>query len=99
MIKAELEGERERNAALRADVLRRSADAHQAIDKAVEERTAQLTELEASVARQRQYADSRVREVSAAAEEQSRQAASREASLTATISRLKRELEEAKRQS
>ena len=99
LVQAELDGERERNTALRADVLRRSAEAHQAIDKAAEVRTAQLAELEASVARQRQYADNRVREVSAAAEEQARESASREASLTAAISRLKRELEEAKRQS
>lgn len=96
LVKGELEGERQRNAALRADVLRRSAEAHQAIDRAVEERTAQLAELEASVARQRQYADTRVREVSAAAEEQARQAATREATLTASVSRLKRELEELK---
>jgi len=94
--RAELEAERERNAALRADVLRRSAESHQAIDRAVEERTAQLAELEASVARQRQYADDRVREISEAAEEQARQAAVREADLTAAISRLKRELAESR---
>ncbi len=97
LVKSELDGERQRNAALRADVLRRSAEAHQAIDRAVEERTGQLVELEASVGRQRQYADTRVREVSAAAEEQTRQAATREATLTAMVSRLKRELEETKR--
>ena len=97
LVKGELDGERQRNAALRADVLRRSGEAHQTIDRAVEERTAQLAELEASVGRQRQYADTRVREVSAAAEAQTRQAAIREASLAATVSRLKRELEEAKR--
>ncbi len=96
LMKGELDAERQRNAALRADVLRRSAESHQAIDRAVEERTAQLAELEASVTRQRQYADTRVREISAAAEEQARQAATREASLTASISRLKRELEELK---
>ena len=96
LVKGELEGERQRNAALRADVLRRSAEAHQVIDRAVEERTAQLAELEASVARQRQYADTRVREISAAAEEQARQAATREATLTATVSRLTRELAELK---
>lgn len=90
--KHELESERERNAALRADVLRRSAGSHQAVDHAAAERTAQLAELEASVARQRQYADARVREVSEAAEEQARESAAREAELTATISRLKREL-------
>lgn len=95
LMRGELEGERERNSALRADVLRRSAEAHQAIDRAVEERTSQLAELEASVARQREYADRRVRESSAAAEEQARQASMREADLTATISRLKRELAEA----
>lgn len=94
VMRGELEGERERNAALRADVLRRSAEAHQVIDRAVAERTAQLTELESSVARQREYADARVREISASAEEQARQATMREANLTASISRLKREVEE-----
>jgi len=93
IITTELDGERERNAALRSDVLRRSAEAHQTIDRAVEERTAQLAELEASVARQREYADMRVREVSEAAEEQARQAASREATLSAQVSKLKRELD------
>jgi len=93
ILRNELEGERERNTALRADVLRRSSDTHQAIDRAVEERTAQLAELEASVARQREYADTRVREMSAAAEDQSRQSAVREANLAAEVSRLKRELE------
>ena len=97
LVKSELDAERQRNAALRADVLRRSAGANQAIDRALEERTAQLAELEASVGRQRQYADTRVREVSAAAEEQTRQGATREAGLTAMVSRLKRELEETKR--
>ena len=96
ILRSELDGERERNVALRADVLRRSAEAHQAIDQAVEERTAQLAELEASVTRQREYADSRVREMSSAAEQQARDSATREANLTATISRLKRELEQAK---
>jgi len=95
IMRGELDGERERNAALRADVLRRSSEAHQAVDRAVEERTAQLAELEASVARQREYADRRVREISAASEEHARQAAAREAELAATISRLKRELAEA----
>ena len=97
LVKSELDGERQRNAALRADVLRRSAEAHQAIDRALEERTAQLAELEASVGRQRKYANTRVLEISAAAEEQTRQGATREAGLTAVVSRLKRELEEAKR--
>ena len=92
--RSELDGERERNAALRADVLRRSAEAHQVIDRAVAERTAQLAELESSVARQREYADARVREISASAEEQARQSTMREAKMTATISRLKREVEE-----
>jgi len=97
LLQAELDAERERNAALRDDVLRRSAEAHQAVDRAVEERTAQMAELEASIARQREYADARVREISAEAEEHARQAATREAKLTATVSRLTRELEEIKR--
>lgn len=95
-LQEELDGERQRNAALRADVLRRGAEAHQEIDRAVEERTAQLAELEASVTRQREYADTRVREISAAAEEQARESATREAGLNATISRLKREVAELK---
>ena len=97
ILQAEIDAERQRNAALRADVLRRSAEAHQVVDRAVEERTAQLAELEASVTRQREYADARVREISAEAEEHAREAASREAKLTATVSRLTRELEELKR--
>ena len=56
----------------------------------------ELADLEATVARQREYAESRVREASSAAEENTRKAAVREAELTAAISRLKRQLAEAK---
>jgi len=97
LVRQELAGERQRNAALRSDVVRRSAEAHQEIDRAVEERNAQLAELEATVERQRDYAEARVREISASAEDKAREASVREANLTATISRLKRELDEAKK--
>ena len=90
--RTELASERERSKALREDVLKRSAESHELVDKALEERNKQLAELDAAVARQRDYADARVREIQALAEERSREAAAREADMTATISRLKHEL-------
>lgn len=89
-----LEAERERNAALRDDVVRRTAEAHQAVDRAIEDRSQQLAELEALVARQREHSEQRIRETNAAAEERSRAAARREAELHARIVRLERELDE-----
>lgn len=86
--------ERERNAALREDVVRRTAEAHQAVDRAIEDRSRQLGELEALVAQQREHAERRIRETNEAAEERARAAARREAELHARIVRLERELDE-----
>ncbi|MEM7094330.1 MAG: hypothetical protein AAF567_15115 [Actinomycetota bacterium] len=96
MVKKSLANEKDRNAALREDVVRRTAEAHQAVDRAIEDRSAQLAELEALVAQQRRHAEERVREATTSAEERARDAARREADLTARISRLERELSEAR---
>ncbi len=96
--KKSLTAEKERNAALRDDVVRRTAEAHQAVDRAIEDRSAQLAELESLVAKHRQHAEERVREATASAEERSRESARREAELTARITRLERELDEVRRQ-
>lgn len=96
--KKSLTAEKERNAALRDDVVRRTAEAHQAVDRAIEDRSAQLAELEALVTKHRQHAEERVREANASAEERARESARREAELTARITRLERELDEVRRQ-
>ena len=96
--KKALTAEKERNAALRDDVVRRTAEAHQAVDRAIEDRSAQLAELESLVAKHRQHAEERVREATASAEERARESARREAELTARITRLERELDEVRRQ-
>ena len=96
--KKSLSAEKERNAALRDDVVRRTAEAHQAVDRAIEDRSAQLAELESLVAKHRQHAEERVREATASAEERSRESARREAELTTRITRLERELDEVRRQ-
>ena len=87
-----LESERERNAALRDDVVRRTAEAHQAVDRAIEDRSEQLAELETLVARQRAHAERRVSETIEAAEERARAAAKRESELQARIDQLERTL-------
>ena len=87
-----LESERERNAALRDDVVRRTAEAHQAVDRAIEDRSEQLAELESLVARQRAHAERRVSETIEAAEERARAAAKRESELQARIDQLERKL-------
>lgn len=94
LTKKSLQSEKERNAALRDDVVRRTAEAHQAVDRAIDDRSAKLTELEALVARQREHAEQRVREANAAAEERARAGARREAELSARITRLERELDQ-----
>lgn len=93
-----LTAEKERNSALRGDVLRRTAEANQRVDETLADRAAQLVELEASMARLRDYADQRVSDTAASAEERARAAATREAELARTISRLERELNEARGQ-
>ncbi len=97
MAKKSLTGEKERNAALRDDVVRRTAEAHQAVDRAIEDRSTQLAELEALVAKHRNHAEERVREATASAEERVRESARREAELSARITRLERELDEMRR--
>ena len=96
--KKSLTAEKERNAALRDDVVRRTAEAHQAVDRAIEDRSTQLAELESLVTKHRQHAEERVREANASAEERARESARREAELSARITRLERELDEVRRQ-
>ena len=94
-----LQAEKDRNAALRQDVVRRTAEAHNAIDQAIEERSTQLAELEELMTRQRELAEQRVREANSAADERARAAAKREAELSARVARLERELQQLRERS
>lgn len=91
--------ERERSTALRNDLLRLRAESNEKVDQALEERAGHLRELEASLDQQRAYADERIATVLAEAEDRARAGADREAELAATISRLRRQLEEPRIQS
>lgn len=97
LTKKALQSEKDRNAALREDVVRRTAEAHQAVDRAIEDRSTKLAELETLVTRQREQAEARIREANQAAEERIREATQREADLVAQVSRLERQLDEAQR--
>jgi len=94
----ELRAETQRNAALRRDVVKRTAEAHQAVDRTLEERSSQLADLEAMVVKQREQAERRVRDAHAAADARARDSAKREAELTARITRLERDLEQTRPQ-
>lgn len=89
-----LQIEKDRNAALREDVVRRTAEAHQAVDRAIDERSAQLAELEALMARQRDHAEQRIREANDGAETRVREASERELELQTRVKKLERKLAE-----
>lgn len=94
----DLRSEQQRNAALRRDVVKRTAEAHQAVDRTLEERSSQLADLEAMVVKQREQAERRVRDAHAAADSRARASAKREAELTARVTRLERELDQTRPQ-
>ncbi len=89
-LRKQLASEQNRVTSLRSDLSRRIRVSNEAMTRDLAGRSHQLAELEASIAKQREYADKRVREVTIAADEAARAAAVREAELLSTIARLER---------